>query len=214
MRPQIAGYETVTEQDLLEHMTRTGSTITIAEARANLEEIMDTFKYFLEQGYGITTDFLIINPVMSGIFHDKDDRFDPARHKMMFKVRLGRRFAGVSNAIKVEKIDPPAHAPLPLMLEDVTSTTVNGQLTPGGTAILSGKRLRFRQDDPQQGIFLIASGGDKLRIERIFSHSHARAVFMLPASLPVDEYTLEVHTILPRGKDVRKGILPEKLIVE
>ena len=212
MRAQIAGYETVTEKELFEHMTRTGSTITVAEAKANYEEITGTFKYFLEQGYGITTDFLIIRPVMSGVFHGRDDRFDPARHNLLYKARLGRRYNGVSKEVKVEKVDPPAHMPLPLAFEDIASGTVNEQLTPGGTAVLSGERLRFRQEDPQQGIFLIASGRDPLRIERMLSHSHTRTVFLLPASLPADEYTLEVRMIPPRGKEVRKGVLPEKLI--
>ena len=212
MRPQIAGYETVTEKELFEYMTRTGSTITLAEAKANFEEMIDTFKYFLEQGYGVTTDFLIIWPVMSGVLQNKDDRFDPERNKVVFKTRLGRRFNGVSNAVKVEKIDPPANTPSPLVLEDLTSVTVNKYLTPGGTVVLSGERLRFRQDNPQQGIFLIASSGDELRIERIFKHSNAQIVFLLPASLPLDEYTLEVRMMPQRGKEVRKGVLPLKLI--
>ena len=212
-RAQITGYESVTEKEIIEYMTRSGSTITAAEAKANYEEFIDTYEYFLRQGYGINTEFINVRPVIQGVFENKDAKFDSAKHKIKFKVNLGKRYNNTSAEVKTEKVEPVNNAPLPSKFEDVASGTVDESITSGGTAILSGIRLKFDQSDSHQGIFLIGSGRDEFRIERILSYNSAKVVFILPDNLPGDSYTLEVR-VLPHGnKELRKGVLPETLSV-
>ena len=67
-RAQVSGYETVTEKEIFEYITRAGSAVTPGEAKANYEEIIGAFDYFLRQGYGINTEFIIIHPVIPGVF--------------------------------------------------------------------------------------------------------------------------------------------------
>jgi hypothetical protein len=95
----------------------------------------------------------------------------------------------------------------------VASSTVNDALTPGGVASLTGIRLRFSQDDPQQGIFLIDSAKKEYRVERILSHTGTQAVFQLPAGLAPDEYALEVRVLLKGNKDLKTGVLADRLTV-
>jgi hypothetical protein len=212
-RAQVSGYETVTEKELFDYITRKGSAITPAEAKANYEEIIGAFEFFLTQGYGINTEFINIRPTISGVFRNGEDRFEQGRHRIRFVARLGRRYNRTADDVKVEKTVAPSLLPLPVTFEDVSSSTVNETLTPGGVAALTGMRLRFSQDDTQQGVFLIDSAKEAHRVERILSHTGTQIVFQLPASLAADEYTLEVRVLLPGNKSLKTGALTDKLTV-
>jgi len=212
-RAQITDYEVVTEKDLLEYITRQGSGITMSAAKANYEEIIGAHAYYLRQGVGVNTEFLNIRPVTQGVFRDENDKFDSNRHQLKYKTRLGRRYNHISEDVKMEKVSPVINAPLLTTFEDIASGTINDTLTPGGVATLAGLRLNFNQDDPQQGIFLIDSAKTEHRAERILTHTGKQVVFMIPADLPSDEYVLEV-IVLPKGnKEVRKGVLQDRLNV-
>jgi hypothetical protein len=213
-RMQVTGYETVTEADVFEYITRTGSGVTVAEAKGNWEEILGAFYYFLQKGFGITTEFIIVRPTMQGVLRNVEDHYDPARHKVKYKATLGRRYNHAADDVKVEKVAPASNAPFPVSLEDVASATINDALTPGGVATLSGLRLKFKPDDPKQGIFLTGvSGKTEYRVERLLSQTGKQVVFMIPSDLPSDEYTLEVRLLPQNNKDVKTGVLPERLSV-
>jgi hypothetical protein len=211
-RMQVTGYESITEKELFEYMTRPGSGITPAGAKANYEEFVGAHAYFLKQGCGINTEFLRVRPTLQGVLKDANDRFDSARHKVRFKATLGKRYNRTSDEVKVEKTEAASNAPLPVQLEDVASDTVNETLTPGGTALLTGMRLKFRQDDPLQGIFLKAAGAE-IRVERILSQKGSQVVFLIPDSLEAGDYTLEVRILLRGNKTVKAGTLPDQLTV-
>jgi hypothetical protein len=212
-RAQVLDFESISEDELFEYMTRQGSSITKAEAKANYEEITSAFDYFLKQGYGINTEFLVIHPVIHGVFRDEDDKFDPKRHKIKFKATLGRRFNHVTDDVKVEKISPPNNLPLPVTVDDLNSGTSNDVITPGGVATLTGTRLKFNQKDLKQGIFLIDSTQNEYRIENLLSHTGSKIILQFPAALAAGEYSLEVRYIPAQSKKMRTGKLTERLTV-
>jgi hypothetical protein len=212
-RAQVSGYETVSEPEIFEYMTRKGAAITVAEAKGNYEEIIGTIEYFLKLGYGVNTEFINIRPVIPGVFRNDDDKFEIGRHKVKFRAHLGKRYNHTADDVKVEKVTPPSNAPLPITLEDVASATVNDIMTPGGVARLTGIRLNFKQNDLLQGIFLIDSAKKAHRAELILSQKGTQVVFQIPVGLASDEYALEVHVLLKGNKDVKIGVLAERLSV-
>jgi hypothetical protein len=212
-RAQVLDYEVITEKEMFEYMTREGSAITPAEAKGNYEEIIGTFDHFMKQGYGINTEFINIRPVILGVFRDDDDRYDSVRHKIKFRAQLGKRYNHTADDVKAEKITQPGNQPLPLTFEDVSSETINENLTPGGTASLTGMRLLFSQADTQQGIFLLDSSKTEYRVTRILSHGGKKVVFQSPDGLPPGEYTLEVRMLPARSKKLKIGVLADRLIV-
>jgi hypothetical protein len=185
----------------------------MGEAKANYEEIVSAFDYFLQRGCGFNTEFIKIRPVMPGVYNNDDDRYDSKRHKIKYRASLGKRYNHAADDVKVEKVTPPSNLPLPATLEDVTSETVNETLTPGGTAVLTGIRLKFNQDDPQQGIFLTDSAKNEHRVEKILSHTGTKVIFLTPAVLAADEYSLEVRALIQNNKNLKTGKLSDKLTV-
>jgi hypothetical protein len=80
-------------------------------------------------------------------------------------------------------------------------------------AQVTGHRLKFDPDDPEQGIFLIpAKNGKAIRINETARNKGRELIFMVPSDLPVGLYVLEVRTIFGRHS-LRTGRLEEKLIV-
>lgn len=212
-RAQVTGYEAVTENEIIDYMTRKGSGITTAEARANYTEIIEAHEFFLKQGYGVNTEFINARPTIQGVFKDKDDMFDSSRHLIKFKVRFGKRYNQTAKDVKNEKVEPVSNVPVLSNFEDVASATINDTLTPGGVATLTGARLKFDQADTNQGIFFIASDKTVTRVSKILSHTNSKVVFMTPTGIAAGDYALEIR-ILPHGnKDVKKGSLEDKLVV-
>jgi hypothetical protein len=212
-KAQIFDYEVISEEDILEYITRQGSGITMGQAKANYEEIIGAHEYFLRRGAGINTEFLNIRPVVQGVFRDDDDKFDNGRHKLKYRTRLGRRYNRVTEDVKMEKVAPVSNAPLLVSIEDIASGTVNDTITPGGVATLSGMRLNFKKDDPQQGIFLIDAAKNEHHIERTLSHTGKQIVFVIPATLTPDEYTLELRVLPSGNKELKIGVLVDRLSV-
>jgi hypothetical protein len=206
-RAQVFDYEVITEVELFAHITCKGSGITMPEIRTDYEAIKDGFNYFLERGCGFNTEFLKISPVMLGVRKKSDD--SSKQHKIKYRATLGKRHNHAADDVKVEKVAPPSNLPLPATFEDVVSETVNETLTPEETAVLTGIRLKFNQDDPQHGIFLIDSAKNEYQVEKILSPTGAKIVFLTPVALATNEYSLEVR-ILPKGnKNLKKGMLTE-----
>jgi hypothetical protein len=212
-RAQITGYESVTENEIFEYMTRKGSGITTAEAKANYLEFIETHEYFLKQGYGINTEFINARPVIQGVFRDKNDLFDPSRHQVKFNVKFGKYYNQTAKDIKIEKVEPVTSNPVLGSFEDVVSDAVNETITPSGTAILQGLRLKFNPEDQDQGIFFIAANGMATRVNKVITMSNSEVVFVVPSELVPGEYTVELR-MLPKGnKTMKKGLLKDRLTV-
>lgn len=212
-RAQVTSYETVTEKELFEYITRKGSAITTAEVMANYREIIEAHEYFLKQGYGINTEFLNIRPSIQGVFTDKDDTFDPLRHQIRFSARLGKYYNETASNVSAEKVAMVSNDPLPGELEDVTSGTINETITPGGTAVLEGLRMKFDQEDANQGIFFIDSNNAETRVDRIITQRTQKVVFVIPAGLAAGSYSLEVRVLPSGNKNMKKAQLKDKLTI-
>jgi hypothetical protein len=212
-KAQVIGYESVTEKEIFDYITRSGSSITMGELKAIYEEIIAAIDYFLKQGYGVNTEFVNIRPVITGVFEGDDDKFDPSRHHIKFKVALGKRYNHTADSVKAEKVIQPENIPMPQTFEDLGSGTVNETATPGRAATLKGQKLKFRQTNPLEGIFFVDSAKVEHRVEKILSITGKQVVFQIPEGLTPDEYSLEVRVQAYGSKEVKTGKLPESLTV-
>ncbi|MDR2409476.1 MAG: DUF4469 domain-containing protein [Bacteroidales bacterium] len=212
-RAQIIEYQVVTEAEIFDYITRAGSSITLAEVKANYEEFIGAFEFYLRQGYGINTEFIQIRPVMIGVYKNDEDKYEQGRHQIKFRSRLGKRYNHTSDNVKVEKVSPPSNLPILIKLEDISSATINEIITPGGVVSLSGVRLNFKEEDPLQGVFLVNTRKEEFKIERIITHTGKQIVFQIPDALHPDEYTMEVRMLPTGNKNLKIGRLSERLTI-
>lgn len=103
--------------------------------------------------------------------------------------------------------------PRPLNYTDLNSGEVNSVLTPGGMGRVTGYRLKFDPTDPEQGIFFMPAGESTSgQAAVIAKNGPSELIFLVPATLTKDDYTLEIRSTMGNGT-VRTGVLADTLTV-
>ncbi len=206
--------QTYTLEDVLDYMTREGSTITTAEALANFEEITRGIRSLVFQGHNVNTPLVNFSPGMSGVFNGEDDRFDPSRHSTKINTNPGVRMRPQNGEIDVEKIAPRQQLPVVRRYHDNASETQDEMITPVMGARITGSYLKFDEEDPNQGIFFINTADHtETRVEtRMLRNKPGELIFSNP-ELAAGTYKLEVRTIIHSTTSIRTGTLLPELTV-
>lgn len=201
-------------EDIFEHMTREGSTITKAEALAVFEAIIRAIVTLVAAGYSVVTPLVNISSTVRGVFEDEEDDYDPDRHQVRLSTRPGIRLRDATERIIPEKITARQPRPDLVHYHDNISETQDEQITPEGGGRITGSQLKFDEDDPEQGVFFInLDTGEATRVHyNMMRNKPKELIFMVP-SLPAGNYRLEVRSILSRGLPLSSGSLSATLTV-
>ncbi|MDR8393324.1 DUF4469 domain-containing protein [Aliifodinibius sp. S!AR15-10] len=206
--------ESYTLEDIFEHMTREGSTITKAEALAGFEEVTRGIIRLVAQGNSVITPLVNIRPTVRGVFDGKEDNFDPARHQVSINVSPGLRLKGITNDIPTEKIAPRERKPEPMHLHDSETDLQDQRVTPKGGARITGTLLKFDAKDPKQGIFFVnIDDNSEIPVESNMIKNKPKELVFINPDLETGMYRLEVRSKIKDTSKIRKGILPEELTV-
>lgn len=202
-----------TTEDVIDYIIREGSPITRAEVFAVIEEFEAGVEKFLAEGYRVNTSLMKISTSIKGVFEGTDDRFDPQRHEVKLNINPGKRLRNTTDNISTEKVRGRERRPKLDYLKDYDTGSKNEQLTPGGSAKIGGLLLKFNPEDDNQGIYLIAEDGTETKGNLVMRNYPSELMFSVPKSLPAGEYTIEVRTSVRHTTSIRKGKLPESLMV-
>lgn len=201
-------------EDVLDAMMGKGSTVTKAEALSVMEEFAYGIETLLKNGGTINTELFNLSVSVQGVFINKNDSFDPKRHRIKINISAGMRLKKLEKELKAEKVAADRPMPTPVDFKDVNSNTVNDSLSPGGVGQLTGSRLKIENEaDASQGIYLIAENGSEIKVSKLIRNKPAEVLFMIPEGLTSGKYTLEVRTQIRGVKELRKGSLPYDLTV-
>ncbi|MDR8392863.1 DUF4469 domain-containing protein [Aliifodinibius sp. S!AR15-10] len=206
--------ESYSLEDVFEHMTREGSTITKAEALAGFEEVSRGIINLLKQGNSVVTPLVNLSPSITGVFEGEDDRFDPDRHQVKINVTPGKRLRETAPTIPTQKIMPRERSPEPAHYYDYNSETQDQVITPQGAARITGSLLKFDEQDQDQGVFFVnTSDGTETRVNIKMIKNKPGELIISNPRLEAGHYRLEVRSLLDGTKDIRKGALPDELTV-
>lgn len=201
-------------EDIYDHMSREGSTVTKAEALAGFEEVMQCIIELVGQGYSVTTPLVNISSAVSGVFDGEGDRFDAGRHQVNINVSTGKRLKKSADGIPIERVTPRQRLPVPLQFIDQDSDTQNKFITPGGGAKIYGSLLKFDEEDRDQGIFFInLENGFENRVEDNILRNKPRELIFINPDLPTGSYRLEVRSMIKDTTVIRTGRHQSKLMV-
>ncbi|MDR8392506.1 DUF4469 domain-containing protein [Aliifodinibius sp. S!AR15-10] len=76
-----------------------------------------------------------------------------------------------------------------------------------------GELLKIDPEDPDQGLFLVASDGAETKVEEFVENSPSKLGFRVPEGLASGEYTMEVRAKLHNTNELRVGTLKAPLAV-
>ncbi|QIX61650.1 DUF4469 domain-containing protein [Hymenobacter sp. BT18] len=212
-RGRVQHNTTVTIEEVVQKIARPGSTVTAAEALAFWEELSQAVVAEVQAGNRFLSDLFVVSLTMTGTFDGAQDQFDPTRHQLRVRLAPGTRLRRAEQGLTVEQVRADSTLPLLEDLEDFTSDTRNEKLTKGGTARLTGERLKFDAKDAQQGVFLVASNGTATKVARVLTNMPGEQLFLVPATLAVGTYRVEVRNRAKNSTDMKTGSLGDTLTV-
>ncbi|MDX1638369.1 MAG: DNA-binding domain-containing protein [Balneolaceae bacterium] len=193
-------------EEIFEHATREGSTITTAEIMAVFEEITQGIINILQEGNAVITPLVNIKPTIGGVFRGEDDQFDPNRHRININLSAGKRLRRMSRDIPTRKIIVGERRPEPQHFFDHGSESEDANITPGGGARITGTLLKFDEDDRKQGIFFInTADGSETRVNRKMLKNKPGELIFINPSLEAGAYRLEVRSKLEYTTQIRTG---------
>jgi hypothetical protein len=206
--------ETYSIEDVYDHMTREGSTITKAEALAGYEEIMQGIINLVGQGYSVVTPLAHYSSSVKGVFTEEEADFNANRHQKRINTATGKRLREVADDIPVRKISPRERVPALLHFHDNATENQDTIITPGRGARITGSLLKFDEEETDQGIFFVnTADGSETKVEaRLLKNKPGELIFMNP-ELPAGTYRLEVRSIINDTSEIRSGTLSDELTV-
>ena len=203
---------------LIKRVAKRGTTVTEADTRAVLVQLIDELKDALADGYRVNLgDVASLHPSITGKFDGPRDVFDRSRHALQLNATASKAtLAFLRENATFEKLENLDAVPALQELRDGHSATINERLSPGHMATIAGKRLRFNPAKADEGLFLIPAGdnaGDPaLRVTEIQTLKPSELVFLVPALLD-GLYKVEVRARLNGGQTLRTGTLAEPVEV-
>lgn len=189
MKPQPS----VSEEELIEMIVLHNTGVAASVARKVLTEHTNALRYFLEKGRHVNTPLLNTTYSISGVFDSDEDSFDPSRHRLNLNLTPGLAIRDVVTHAEVSKVEAGASLPLLSTYFDTETGTKNNTLTPNEMGYLSGKRLKFDDTDPAQGLFFINGNNKEFRVSKFAECRPSKVIFKVPG-LPKGTYALEVRT--------------------
>jgi phosphoribosylaminoimidazole-succinocarboxamide synthase len=108
----VTDNDTVNVETLVQKMVGKGSTVTKAEALSVIEEFEYAVVEAIKNGNSVNTKLFKINPSVSGVFVDKHDGFDPARHAIRLNMNAGSRLTEAISDIDLKKVEITSPQPV------------------------------------------------------------------------------------------------------
>lgn len=204
---QVQNRQPLTTADVVKQITGKGSILKPTECNAVINDVLEAITDNLRQGRGFTCDHFSLEPSVSGVFVNEQDRYDPARHQVELNLRLGSPMREALSQVKVEVL--PHNVPMPVIKQayDRGSKTTNGELTPGNTLEITGQRLKIEDETAaEQGVFLVnTQKNEEVKISHLFLNVDKTLHAELPKTLTAGVYRLEVRSAVNKAQEVRTG---------
>jgi hypothetical protein len=209
----VQNQQSKTQEDVAELMVSRGSTVTKAEALSVIEEYGLALVLLVKDGYAVNTPLFNLSLSVKGVFNGEEEPFNPAVHSVKINVTPGKRLKEAAAQVSLKRVMGASPKPDLLFVDDLGSGTRNEQLTPGNIARIRGSRLKYDASDPEQGVFMVATGsGEETKAVTVSRNKPGQVDFLVPPLAPGD-YRLEIRAVLYQGKEARTGSLPAELTV-
>lgn len=211
---RVVSSGTVRLETLVDDIMKRGTTVTRPDILAVLDAYHDVIIDRLLEGQRVSTPTANYGISIEGVFDGVSDEFDPSRHVVDGTLSSGALLRNrIRTRSQLDKHETRIPEPNPAEYMDFASETKDSIVTPGGPGQLNGHRLKFDADDPQQGVFFIASDDNEAQATMIMQNKPANLMFMVPDTLVAGDYTLEVRAAMSEAGALRSGALRHTLTV-
>jgi len=207
-------YKTYSREDLVEQICkREGSILKTTETRAVLDVFFDQLADNLEQGIAYKDDFFSLRTNIKGVFTDEYDKYDPSRHSLKASLSQGKELKQRLAGIKPRKAHEKNIAPEIMEVINLLDPDKGTQMDAGQVIELKGERLKFNEDDKEQGVFLESITGHRKTYRLVKYRRIMPSGFycFLPEDIPEGEYMVYLKAQTRRSSFIRRSNTDIKL---
>jgi len=193
---------------LAQRIVEQGTTVTLPDVLAVLENTIQAAESFLLQGYRINLGGLCeLFARLRGRFAGIDDSFDPARHRVTLGANAGERINRTfRQSAAVQKLESITPAPALLTFVDEASGGINSSFTSANIGTINGHRLSFDESQADEGIYFVdTADGTEYKATLVQKNKPGQLVFLNPTIAPGTTVELEVRSRF--GTELRSGKL-------
>lgn len=212
---QPVNVRSYTQPEVIRRILARNPGLSEAQLTSAINEYTEEAGIITEEGGAINTPLVNTNLSISGVFEGAADTFDSKRHRTKVNANPGLRLTQAASKIKPRKTTVADPVPQILEVKDIVSGSVNDVLTLGGVIRITGSRLKFLPEEPDNGIFLINEQGEETKLTVIAENKPARLMAMLPPNQAQGIYWVEVRTTFSTvgkpGKTLKAGRFGKEL---
>ena len=212
---KVIAKNTVDQNDIIQFIAEQGSTISTPDILGVLDLQHKAITHFLNQGFRIKTPLVNFGLTIKGKFDGPKDIFDESRHKLEASLSSGSALRKeMKKRRKMHRRMRLSSDPVPQIYRDYSTDTYDTYLTPAKVGQLTGHSLKFNEDDPEQGIYIINKDDKQAtKVNTVMHNAGTKLIFEVPNTLPPGNYTIEVYAALGDNYAVQKGNLYKTLTV-
>ncbi|WP_269542912.1 DUF4469 domain-containing protein [Cerasicoccus fimbriatus] len=205
-------------EGIIKQMKILGSTVTEADIRAVVTELLRVVEIQLLGGRSVNLGGIVrLWFGIRGEFADEHDYYDESRHELYLHANAGLAFRKrIQNKIVTQKVETVDRVPKLYRVIDKGSGQESATITPARNAIIKGKRLKFNEDQPDEGVFFInLADRSETRATEITRNDPQELTFLVPPELPAGaDFQLVVRTRELGTNGLRSGVLDATLSSE
>ena len=176
--------------------TRGGSDISEAAMEHAVNLFLKEMGYSLCDGFSVNTGWFTASVSIKGVFDSPLDRFDPAKHTVMFDFKQGSLIRKELGSVTVNITGVASTGIYIAQVTDVKTGSINDMLTPGRNLRISGSRIKIAGDNPACGITFIEQdtlGRTAVDPTDIAVNNPSELMIIIPALGP-GTYRVEITT--------------------
>jgi len=184
---------------------RGGAPSTAAAMEHNVALFLEEMAYQLMDGYSVNTGYFTANAQVRGVFSHAKEKFDPAKHSVLFRFNQGDTLRKELPNIDVQVMGMGETGIVISHVVDNKTGSVNDLLTPGGTLKIRGGKLKIAGDNPMVGISFENEAGNATRLEPndLIVNNPSELMVHIP-NLESGKYRLTICTQFTGGASLLK----------
>ncbi|WP_059370412.1 DNA-binding domain-containing protein [Treponema endosymbiont of Eucomonympha sp.] len=165
IRAQVVNVRSYTAGDIADRIMKIGAGLTRSDVASVLEAAKQVIADIIADGGAVHFDLFNAFPSIQGVFSGADDSFDPAKHRIKANLHAGAALREAVGKIRVKKVAAVLTGTVISSVTDIKTGSVNGALTPGKDAKLSGVKLRIAGEDASVGLYFVPADGEPVKVD-------------------------------------------------
>ena len=186
--------------------TRGGADISAAAMEHAVNLFHREVGYNLCDGFSVNTGWYTASVSIKGVFDSPQERFNPAKHTVMFDFKQGSLLRKELGAVTVEITGVADTAGYIAQVTDVKTGSVNDMLTPNRNLRINGSKIKIDGDNAGNGVYFVNQDtGVRTRVDdsEVATNNPSEVMIVIP-ELAAGSYRLEITTQYAPGKNLKQ----------